>query len=296
MSILLRPGWTPARNLRDISAKKMLSGGTKITTLGLFLLTLLLVSSSVSSCINRKRVLSAGSGQVNVAALAEEAEVLFSLSPRTVERLTGAYQLMAKAAEQSSNEDPLRFGYLFRAAWFGSLLAYHNEDKDVATEYAEEAIVLGNTAVQLQPSRIEGYYYRAIAIGVFADLNKIYGLDAMRKIREDATKALVMDPAFDEAGPHRVLGALYLRAPGPPTGVGSIRRAFSHLSEAHQLFPDNPENILFLAEVYLKMKRYEEAGRLLEQAPSILDVAEPLDRPKWEERITSIRTQIEEHK
>lgn len=208
--------------------------------------------------VNTGVVLHGGKG--GATDLAKEAESDFGRRPRTPELVSQAYEGMAKAAQRSAADDPLRYSYLVRAARMGLWLAHHDEDHEFQTE---DVILFCNTAIAIDSSRVEGFYYRAVAMGLIAKANKLKGRSAMNTMRSDLQAALVRNPDFDHGGPHRILGALYLRAPGPPTGIGSTRRALHHLLHAHQIDPKYPDNILFLAEAYQKLKRFDQVKALL---------------------------------
>jgi tetratricopeptide (TPR) repeat protein len=106
-------------------------------------------------------------------------------------------------------------------------------------------------------------------------------------------RAAAIDPNFDHAGPHRLLGALYLRAPGPPAGIGSLRRAVEHLEKTAELAPDYPENLIFLAETYLKSRRCEEAGELILRAQKSLSATGNLmDQEKWQKQIDELQARL----
>jgi tetratricopeptide (TPR) repeat protein len=72
-----------------------------------------------------------------------------------------------------------------------------------------------------------------------------------------------------------VLGLLQLRAPGPPTSVGSPRKGLRNLQRAVELFPDYPENYLYLAEALRDNGRGDEARVALEKV---------LSAPPWRDR------------
>ena len=76
--------------------------------------------------------------------------------------------------------------------------------------------------------------------------------------------ALALDPAYDQAGAHRILGRIYYEAPGPPFSVGDRQKSLEHLTQAVRLAPDNSTNHLSLAETLLKLGKPEEARRELE--------------------------------
>ncbi|MFQ5652253.1 MAG: tetratricopeptide repeat protein [bacterium] len=193
------------------------------------------------------------------------AESLYSITPRTWQAVEKAYQLMSKAA-QSHNGKSQAYDPLFKAAKYALWLSYNSQQKTEKSRYASEAMRFAGQAIQIDQNRVEGYYARAIATGLFAQANKITARGAMRKIRSDALKAIKIDATFDSAGPHRLLGALYLRAPGPPAGIGSRRKALEHFEAAYRIAPAHPENMNFLAEVYLKLDRIKEATVLLQKA------------------------------
>lgn len=179
------------------------------------------------------------------AQLLSAARERFAELPRTVGSVSEAFEMSSSVARL---EHPDRYDGLVFASVCGLWLAQFTDEEELRSSSAERVIVLANTAVQLDADRVEGFYYRAIATGLFAQENQSYGLDAMDKIREDARTARKLDPSFDEGGPDRVLGLLYLRSPGAPTGVGSIRRAEFHLRKAYEEFPERAENPLYLAE------------------------------------------------
>ena len=130
----------------------------------------------------------------------------------------------------------------------------------------QRAIEYCNTAILEDPSRVDAYHYRAIAIGRRAEQNSAYGIDAMNEIEVDCRRAIEIDETFDHGGPHRVLGALYLKAPGPPTGIGSPRRALRHLERARAIAPANADNLIWLSRVYVELGRSEESIVLLARA------------------------------
>ena len=76
-------------------------------------------------------------------------------------------------------------------------------------------------------------------------------------------RAMEIDERFDFAGPVRVLGILLLRTPAPPVSIGSSRKGLRLLQHAAELFPEYPENSLYLAEAFRDNKRLVEARALL---------------------------------
>ena len=60
-------------------------------------------------------------------------------------------------------------------------------------------------------------------------------------------KVAGVKPAQDEGGPLRVLGLLYVKAPGWPVGPGDLDAALEILHRAVREYPDHPLNHLYLA-------------------------------------------------
>ncbi|MFQ5637456.1 MAG: tetratricopeptide repeat protein [bacterium] len=225
-------------------------------------------------------------------SLARAAEAKFSTSPRTHENVKAAFDLMTQAFASSEDQNR-RYHYLSRTAWFAIWQSYHGRDKREITDFASRGIALAKKAIKLNSERVEGYYYRAIATGLFAEQHQVQSKDAMKHIRSDAVKAIKIDPTLDHGGPHRLLGALYLRAPGPPAGIGSRRRALTHLNKAVALSPDYPENMLFLAEAYQRIGQHSQARDLLER---VLASEKPggdlMDRKRFRRRAEEMREKL----
>lgn len=238
----------------------------------------------LSGCgISTTRVLEgAAPGGADPGDLARRAEEAFAERPRAVASVRDAFQAMSGAVRATEASDSLRHRYASRAARFAVWLAGHTEGA-TSEAYADSAVILANTALRADSTRVEPYYWRAIASGLYARHNRLTaGRDAMTRIREDATTAIRIDPTFEHGGPHRVLGALYLRAPGPPTGVGSLRRALHHLEQAREIAPDHPENLLPLAEAYAEAERREDAEALLEAVlGSEIPYGDAEEREEW---------------
>jgi tetratricopeptide (TPR) repeat protein len=146
-----------------------------------------------------------------------------------------------------------------------SLTSVAETSPDIAQrrDAAKRAVVLARRWREFEPNRVEGHYWYAIAAGLLADADRSYGLDAVGEMESALKRAIELDERYDFAGPLRVLGLLYLRAPGPPTSVGSSRKAARLLQRAVELFPDYAENYAHLAEALRANGRDDEAEKVL---------------------------------
>jgi len=212
---------------------------------------------------------------------AEHARSLWASEPRSRASVEEAFHAMMEAVRATDSTEVALYERISDAARYAVWLSRRTEG-DAPRAFAASPRILANTAVARDSARVEGYYWRAVAAGLIAREDALRGRSAMGRIREDARRAISLDPGFDDGGPHRVLGALYLRAPGPPAGVGSLRRALEHLEEGRRLAPAAASNLLFLAEAYLEDDRPDDAAALIRSARSRLEEEAPPDDPRWE--------------
>ena len=245
---------------------------------------------------NPGRVLESGDSDQSPQVLAARGDSLFAVEPRTPSRARDAFQALREAAQASDPEDPNRYRYLVHAAQYAVWAANHSDDGNVQSDLAEQAITLSNTAIQADSNGVEGYFYRAVATGLFIQENKLKGRSGMSEIRADAQRAIELDSTFSHGGPYRVLGTLYLRTPGPPAGIGSVRRALRYLTQAHEVAPKHPANLLRLAEAHLETGNATKAADLLDQFDETLTAYDGADLAEedWQADATALRHQLEE--
>ncbi len=112
---------------------------------------------------------------------------------------------------------------------------------------------------------------------------------AAAKIRDYAKAAILLDPAYDEAGGYRVLGRLHHQTPSVPffTGWASRSEALSNLRLAVKTAPRNMVNRVYLAEA---IHDYEKEKR--SEATSLL-AAVVADTPSTEAPVEDRRAQAE---
>ena len=114
-------------------------------------------------------------------------------------------------------------------------------------------------ARELKAESVEANYFYAINVGWLAEADRSYGLNAVPEMETALKRAIQLDEKFDCAGPLRVLGILHLRTPAPPVSIGSPRKGLRLLQRAAELFPEYPENHLYLGEALRENGRAEEA-------------------------------------
>jgi tetratricopeptide (TPR) repeat protein len=119
---------------------------------------------------------------------------------------------------------------------------------------------------QEQPHHVAGYYWQALNLAGLAEVTgAARALQLVPVIVEQLETAAAIDEAFDQAGPHRVLGRIYCEAPSWPLSAGDISKSLRHLRAAVQIAPENSTNHLYLAETLAQLGKSEEAYRELQQ-------------------------------
>lgn len=164
--------------------------------------------------------------------------------------------------ERAAGDRTNKLSRLARLAFLLGELSPRNEK----CYYFEKGQHFAEMLVKENPSWHEGHYWLAMNLcGLAEQGGARRGLKMVPEIIAEIEKTLTTDPAYDQAGPHRVLGRIYYECPQWPLSVGNIRESYNHLTKAVTLAPDNSTNHLFLAETLLRMGKTEEACRHLEK-------------------------------
>jgi tetratricopeptide (TPR) repeat protein len=190
---------------------------------------------------------------------------LFEQLPRTLNRVTQAALLIEPAARNL----PDQFDAQIKAATALAWLAEHAPEVPFRKQAAQHGIAIAKHARQLDPQRVEGHYWYALNVGLLADVDRDYGLSAVDEMVAALKIAIDLDPAYDHAGPLRLLGLLHLRAPAPPISVGSKRKAQQLFQRATEVQPQFPENYLYLAEAQRDLSRIDDARANLQKLLSL---------------------------
>ncbi|MCG3149286.1 MAG: hypothetical protein PCFJNLEI_02746 [Verrucomicrobiae bacterium] len=179
--------------------------------------------------------------------------------PRTLTRMTQAAQVLEAVARALPGD----YDAHWQAASALSFGAENDPQQTNRVQFAKRGIVMARQGRELQPDRVEAHYWYALNVGFLADADRAYGLNAVGEMEAALKRAGSLDEKYDYAGPLRVLGILHLRTPAPPVSIGSARKGLRLLERANELFPDYPENQLYLAEALRDNQRPAEARKLI---------------------------------
>jgi hypothetical protein len=129
-------------------------------------------------------------------------------------------------------------------------IAYRLEHEPGAPkrQLADEAVELGQLCQRRDPAVAACDYRLAIALGEEAREHHAAGKDALNHMVELLRRTIARDPMLDHAGAHRVLALVLVRAPAWPAGPGDPDAGLDEAKAAAQLFPDDADNQLALAE------------------------------------------------
>lgn len=125
---------------------------------------------------------------------------------------------------------------------------------------AQEAVQTAQWCRRREVSNPDCSYYLALAVGVQANQVRSTATEGLDIIVRALNNAIESGEREDQAGPHRVLALVYLRAPGWPLGPGNPDTGLIHAEAAVDLFPGFAPNWLALAEAYDKTEQVEASG------------------------------------
>ncbi len=141
----------------------------------------------------------------------------------------------------------------------------------------------------------EAAYYAALCMGARAKARQIEGLDLVPRMEKAGKAALEADPEIFDAGPHRLLGGIYLWAPAWPASVGDLDLALEHFEAACEIAPDWAENHMLLAFALFEDEQYDEARAALDRAKARLELPRARGwRTQWSARIAELEQMLAE--
>lgn len=189
------------------------------------------------------------------------------------------------ALDKATKADPKNFEAQWKAARAATWLADDlYDDKTKRAHFAGRGSDYAKAAIDLDPKRVEGYYYSSTNLGLTATTKTIGAKFMVPSVRDAAKKAMQLDTCYEHGGPARVLGSLYAEAPPWPASVGDPDKGVEILQQALKCGPDYPQNNLLLGNALVKAERYDDA----EKQYQIVLAAQPRPDdqhflPKWKD-------------
>lgn len=138
--------------------------------------------------------------------------------------------------------------------------------KDICKEYGKEGLKYAEIAQKIEPDKVEGNYYYGLCAGTYSD-----GISILKAIREGLRtktekafeKAYEIDKMYDEAGPILALARMWHQLPWP---FQKEKTSEKYFQEYYQYFPNNPQGLVYYAELLKDRGKKKEAIELLTKA------------------------------
>jgi tetratricopeptide (TPR) repeat protein len=181
---------------------------------------------------------------------------------RKLPAVRDAASLWTEVAQASPDDLEALISALRARIW----LAEHDTGSRSRERESTMAVQTGQWCQRRAPDDPRCAYWLGAALGVQARERRGTALDALPRIEELFAQAAEADPLIDDAGPHRALALLYLRAPGWPSGPGDPERGLEHAQRAFELRPAYAPNLLALGEAMLALQHPNEAREAYERA------------------------------
>jgi tetratricopeptide (TPR) repeat protein len=173
-----------------------------------------------------------------------------------------AEALYLQAAQADEHGDLALIGATRAKVW----LADHEKDSRTRGALAVSAVQTAQWCTRRAPDDPACDYWLAIAVGIQAREVRQTAEDGLKTMVAALTRVIEKNPAYDHAGPERVMALVLVRAPGWPLGPGDPESALEHARKAVALDPDYPPNLMAVAEALAATKRKDEARSAWEKA------------------------------
>lgn len=207
-------------------------------------------------------------------------------------RAAGRHEEALAAYEAASLADMASFDAAWRAARACAELldaTWDARSRDDRILLAQRGVNHAERAKSIAGDRPDGFYFAAACYGLLGKAKGLGGKKTIDPILENAGRAVAIDEAYESAGGHRILGALYLKAPPWPTSVGDLDRSRAELEAACRVAPDEPVNHLLLARALQDLGE-AEAARAERARFEALAPADPSSWPRfWREELAALR-------
>jgi tetratricopeptide (TPR) repeat protein len=175
----------------------------------------------------------------------------------------------AKAKEaRRKYEEALAVGEnAYEANWKLARVCYwigdHTGAKDLKKAILLAGVEYAKKAIELDPQKPDGHFWLGVNYGVYGEAKGVLkSLALVKPIKEAMRRVLEIEPAYDRGGADRVLGRVYHEVPG--FAGGSEKTSLEHLLKAVAYGPRVGLNLLYLADTYISLKRFDEARQALE--------------------------------
>jgi len=138
--------------------------------------------------------------------------------------------------------------------------------KDICKKYGKDGMAYGEKAIELASDKVEGQYYYGLCVASYSDGVSILKAlsEGLKGSTQDAFYAAYeIDKMFEDGGPMLAIARFWHQLPFP---LKNKRRSQKYFEEHHQSFPDDPQGLVYFAELLIDRRDKKEARPLLEKA------------------------------
>jgi tetratricopeptide (TPR) repeat protein len=179
----------------------------------------------------------------------------------------GQLDALRERLEQAERVAPEDYDVLWRLSrlyfWLSDDPALPDEAKSRIGKTSWE---YGDRASAANPRRVEGWYFAAVGMGNYSlgiGVLKALAQGIEGKFKERLSRAQAIEAGFFGGGIPNAWGRFYFKLPWPKYDA---RKSEKWLRESIRVNPSNVRGRVFLAELYEKENRPEDARKLLEEA------------------------------
>ena len=137
-------------------------------------------------------------------------------------------------------------------------------DKDKKLNFFEKCLSTAKKGMKINNNSAENIYFMGLCLGNVSLQNGIFSsLNNRDTLKTLMQRVIKIDPAVENAGPHRFLGVYYHALPffiG-----GDFEKSIYHLESAVSLAPDFYENYFYLGKVYFDQGHYSKGRTTLKR-------------------------------
>lgn len=179
------------------------------------------------------------------------------------------------------------------------LLATRDRDQGQSEKLAAEGVRFAEQAIGSGgDGNGEVHYYLAANLGFVVRDQITLAMENLPRLQREMQRALSLSPNVDDAGPLRLLGMLYLKAPPWPAGIGDGDKAVELLRQAAGRYPRHPLNRLFFAQALREVEGDGERQRARDEWLAgrrlLLEGDWGYNREPWLQEFEDVRREFEE--
>jgi hypothetical protein len=173
------------------------------------------------------------------------------------------------------------------------LLAERTTDAHRRESLATEGVRFAEKALEIGPKNdARLHYYLAENLGLSVREHVTEAAASLPRLEKEMQLAVQLDKSYDQGGPLRLLGTLYLKAPPWPAGIGDGDKALSLLKEAATTYPNHPLNHLFYAQALFEVEEQSSEAIAKSELSKGLQLIEQgpwgYNKPIWREEFSEL--------